>query len=233
MLSDRARFIITYLCLLLGLVLATMEWATAQTAPIPVKAPAVVVSGCPPTQMSLCNGFYAGVNIGTAGMQSDISNAGVPASVFTAGGIAGVNIGWQYWSTTNGLPWYAGIEVMADYDAMGTVGGSPGALVVEKFQAGGLFQNLLTGGTAPGQGPLAIGPFTALIPFIEGGPAQRQFGGSGFANGWMGGTGVAIPLGGRWTAKVEYMHLGWTNKVNPAIKVNAEDVVNIGLNYHF
>lgn len=215
------------LLVLMCLAIGTIQVYAADVASAP-KATAAPVAGCPAGSNALCNGGYLSVNLGTGGVSSDVSSAGINSSSFTAGGLAGAGAGWQYWYNN----WFAGIDAKIDYDTFGTVGGSPGLVTTETIRLGGWLSNVFAGPTAAGQGPTQIGPFTGVIPFVSAGPAQKWLLGSGVASGWAAGTGFAIPLGGRFTATAEYLHYGFNKTVSPVLVLNSADTIMLGINYH-
>lgn len=226
-LIERLRLVITYLCLLLAVLVLTLSTARAQGT-MPVKAPAPSIS-CPNVG---CNGGYLGVNIGTLGSSADISANGVNSSVLTAGGLIGVDAGWNYWGVMNNASWFIGGNLKLDYDMTGTNGGSPGLFSAQTVVAGGVLQNVFVGQAGSGQGPTQIGPFTALYPFAEAGIAEKGFA-STYKTGWTSGGGFWVPLGGRWMAKAEYLYTNWNATVSQTTTVNNDQRLFLGVDYHF
>lgn len=192
---------------------------SADVAPAPVlKAPpALAPVGCTPTN---CTGFYVGGNIIGAGTSTDVGATG--SSSLAAGGMLGGQAGWQIW---NGAL-FAAVEVTANYDATGTNGGQPGYFVAQLVKLGGALPNPFTGTPAPSQGPLQIAGASMISPFFEGGTVERRFG-----VGWATGVGTEFALGGPYMGFVDYLHIGYNATVNPALKVNSEDVIRIGVNW--
>jgi hypothetical protein len=199
---------------------------TPTAAPVKaVLATPVSPPACSAASTTICSGAYLGVEIG--GVGASTSQSGV-SSALAAGGIMGGDIGWQYWSA---IGWGVGFETRFDYDATGVSGGSPGFYSAQLVRPCGAL-SFLTGNPSPSQGPITFGPFTNIIPCGETGVAERQVLGGPFAIGWVNGAALLLPMGGKFTAKVEYDYTTY-NFTTGGVTLNSENKVTVGLNYHF
>lgn len=201
----------------LALLAGTALCGSAMAANLNLKAPAYVAPVCSAGSTAMapsCSGFYAGLNVQGIGSNLDILGSGINNSVFAAGGLVGLDVGYQFW---NGTFFLAG-EGQIDYDFQNN------ALSAEPFQqrwdanilmkAGvglsnviGIGQPNTTGMPTPSQGPinLAVIPGTAFMsPYAVVGGAFK----SG-QQGWITGAGAEWILAQGWNLDIYYHHINW------------------------
>jgi hypothetical protein len=71
---------------------------------------------------------------------------------------------------------------------------------------------------------LQVGTLTAISPFFQAGPIQRQF-----AQGWGAGVGSEFAVGGPWMVSVDWIHATYNTTINPGLLINHEDIFKLGL----
>jgi outer membrane immunogenic protein len=235
--------------LLAGVSLGALALASgAQAADMPAR-PAYKAPALAPTPWSW-TGFYVGANVGVAGARTRVSN---PDLIFFPGSfdsnktgvIGGVQAGynWQFNSIVVGLEGdisAASLNRSTLAVPLGFTGdsfnGNMSALGTVRGRVGWAFDRVLvygTGGVAianlKDQYSSPIFPFTASA--------------SSSATGWTAGGGVEYALFGNWTAKAEYLHVGFPSRstsISPipgntytfAFK-DSIDIGRVGINYKF
>jgi outer membrane immunogenic protein len=178
-------------------------------------------------------GFYLGINGGGAFGDSDWNAFGLTNS--PSGGMIGVTAGFNWQAL--GSPWVFGIEGDVDWTFIDDTVACPVGIVC-KTQNNWL-------GTVRGRVGYA---WDRLMPYVTGGIAfgdievtRTGFIGASDNNvGWTIGAGLEGALGGRWTAKVEYLYVDLLDigcsAVACGIATNVDLQVNVlraGLNYRF
>jgi outer membrane immunogenic protein len=198
-------------------------------------------------------GFYVGANVGFASARTNISNPNntfffLASSNFNSsqsGVIGGLEAGynWQFNSVVVGLEGDISAASLSRSTSPGTIAppadtfnGNMTALGTVRGRIGWAFDRILiygTGGVAfadlKDQYVSPIFPFTATA--------------SSSATGWTAGGGVEFALSGNWTAKVEYLHVGFPSRsatVSPFASTpyifafkDSVDIGRVGINYKF
>ena len=198
-------------------------------------------------------GFYVGVNVGVAGARTNISTPGdtyvfPPSASFNStqtGVIGGIQAGYN-WQFNNIVLGVEG-DVSAASVNRST---SPGAL---SFIIGDRFDgNMSVLGTVRGRIGYA---FDRTLLYGTGGAAfanlKDQYfsppfpftaSASSSASGWAAGVGAEFALSGNWTAKAEYLHVGFPSRSATTVQFgntyvfafkDSADIGRVGINYKF
>lgn len=206
---------------------------TASAADLPLKAP-VLIDNCTFTS---CSGWYVGGSLIGSGTSQDITGAGINPSVFSAGGMIGLDAGYQLWNGNL----FAAVEVAAYYDVTGGLAVSAPArqryMGLQLFKVGygmsGLFGS--PGQTTPSQAPTTLTIPSALAaallsPYAQVGAVERPWG-----TGWAVGAGMDFIVARGWNLDVSYLRVnyGAGDAVNPLQVVKSEDFVKLSLNRKF
>jgi high affinity Mn2+ porin len=221
--------------LLASLALAATSFGTATAADFPLKAPAAVIYDW--------TGFYVGGHIGYGGgsfgprtFPSPLQGVFFPSSV--TGMIGGYQFGYQYqlrnrivlgfesdisFSSPIDTPRLQPAPFNTTIDYIATARGRIG-------YAFGAWQPYATGGLAWGQTHIDL----------NNPPANVKASHSQAALGWTAGAGVAVGLGGNWSANVEYNYIDLAHRTYdlgdialPPVQADpAIQIVKLGLNYH-
>lgn len=210
----------------------------AAAADLPAK-PRLLASPAQCTSTA-CSGFYLGLDVTGMGSNLDVLGSGVRGSLFAGGMNLGGHVGYQVW---NGAL-FGAAEVGCAYDVaqnVGAVGGNPTSrlLCTELVKLGGSLTGLLGGGlagapAAPSQGPVAVNVPASLAnalvsPYVTIGAAQRHQ-----KTGFAAGAGALFLVSANWNVSLEYLHINYNNaQVGPTTTLDTENLVRIGLNYHF
>jgi outer membrane immunogenic protein len=216
---------------LAGAVALAMTVTAANAADLgrrmPTKAPAY-------EQAYNWTGFYAGINGGYGFGRSEWNAATGSSSFDTNGGLVGGTLGYNHQMGRLVL----GVE--GDIDASWMKGSTTGLPCTTTCDTENAWL-----GTARGRIGYA---FDRVLPYATAGAAfgdikatTAGFGGARDTNvGWTAGAGVEVALGGRWSAKAEYLYadLGDINcpTGSCAASTNVDFTTNIvrgGINYHF
>ena len=173
-----------------------------------------------------CSGWYGGATLVGQGTNADIIGQGINNSVFSAGGMVGIDGGFRLW---NGSYFFA-----AEADVLYQSGNSSaltnftpsGFAGMALVKAGIGLAPLFGGGVAaPSQGPVAVpAQFlpSLMSPYIATGPIWRRGG-----SVWGSGAGFESVLGPRWTLDLSYLY------APPANNMNATNLVKLGVNYNW
>jgi opacity protein-like surface antigen len=215
----------------IGLFLMVQPARAADVAPaaqtFQAKAIPFSPSGC---SIKDCSGLYAGFGLSGNGTSADIIGSGLSQSVFAAGAMPDIHVGYQMWNGSALLAFEAGIgnnfqsgpiqfngNSLVAYEGV-KLGGTLAALV------GGTSQ---TATTVAGQTSGSLPVWQSLASnFIAGyvwlGAVQR----SGYNQGTVG-AGMEYVLAANWNLDVRYEY------APPLDNLGAMQLVRLGLNYHF
>lgn len=208
--------------------------AGAVDMPAPIRAPGVFTPA--PCTLQACSGFYVGVNVIGAGANTDLTIApGFSSSVFSAGGMIGMQAGYQFW---NGK-WFIAAEAGIDYDVTNNI--QVTAVTNSKryfaFQVVKLGTALfdLGGQTSPTQAPVPISIPSSLAsmlisPYVQTGAVERPWG-----TGWAYGAGADFIVGSGWNLDLSYLRVtyGGSPSINPVTIEKSENLIKIGFNRKF
>jgi outer membrane immunogenic protein len=226
-----------------ALALATAVPAFAADLPPPAAPPQTPAAYIPAAPLFTWTGLYIGLNTGYAfGNSSWSSPLGSTGSFSVNGALAGGTIGGNYQFG----PVVVGAE--ADFDWQNVRGSQVG---------GGCF----LGGGFPASCASAsnwVGTFRARVGYAMDRVLVYATGGGAFANikasintlpwasstelGWTSGAGIEVAMTDNWTAKVEYLAVGFEHAscglgnclAVPAVSVSFfESMVRAGINYKF
>lgn len=221
-----------------SIMLALVAGAIAAASFIPARAadllPVKGIQALPTincTQQN-CSGWYFGANLMGNGTNADIIGNGINGSIFAAGGMVGVDAGYQLWNGT----FFAAAEVIADYDATGGIssGGKPRYFFAQLVKAGMGLQNLFSAQPTPSQGPVPITVPTSLqasliSPYIQVGAVERPWG-----TGWATGAGATFVVGGGYNLDLSYLYTKYGNgTVSPTQDIKNESLIKLSLNRMF
>jgi outer membrane immunogenic protein len=239
--------------LLAGVSLGALALASGAQAADMAPRPAYKAPGAIPVWSWA--GFYVGANVGVAGARTNISNPslnyffpfGSTVDSNKTGVIGGVQAGynWQFdnlvvgvegdisvaslnRTTSPGAIAFAGDTFNGNMTALGTVRGRVGWAFdrVLVYGTGGVaFANLKDEYNSPNFPP----PFTASA--------------TSSVTGWTAGGGIEYALFGNWTAKIEYLHVGFPSRSATASPIppttytfafkDSLDIGRVGINYKF
>jgi outer membrane immunogenic protein len=215
----------------------------ASAADLPARMPTKAPDYVQPT--ASWTGFYAGVNVGGGWGSNDVTGGAISTTVKPNGVLGGGQVGYNW--QTGGLLF--GVE--ADIQGAGLQGSTAvtaGAESVTETDKLNYF------GTVRGRLGFVQ---NAWLGYVTGGWAYTTINRSGTAAGPVAGTfstntsksgyalggGVEWMFAPRWTAKLEYLYLGFNGDTQtyttlvPATTVTYgrlnENVVRVGANYHF
>jgi len=226
-----------YAVALLGAVL--VGGVSANAADMPVKAP---IYKAPPLLMYNWTGFYLGINGGGGWGHTDWTYVatGNDAGHNTSGGLIGGTLGFNYQIQN----WVLGVE--GDWgwaNIKGSTACPNPAFTCES--------NLSSLGTLRGRVGVALGSTGNVLLYGTGGWAWGRLniqtvnavlgtnGTTNTPNGWTAGAGVEWGFLPNWSAKLEYLYVGFgtnTYTVDTALLVDAKErlsVVRAGVNYRF
>ncbi len=214
-----------------------LSGVAAHAADLPVKAP---VYKAP--LMYNWTGFYVGINGGGGFGHTDWTYVvgGNQAGHNTSGGLIGGTVGYNYQIQN----WVLGVE--GDWD-WANVKGSTNC----PNPAFSCESKLTSLGTLRGRAGLTLGSTGNVLLYGTGGWAWGRLniqtvnaavgtnGSSTTPNGWTLGGGAEWGFLPNWSAKLEYLYVGFgsnTYTVDTALQVNAKERVNViraGVNYRF
>lgn len=188
---------------------------------MPTKAQAKY-SAAPCTTLD-CSGFMVGANLVGTGSNLDIIGSGINGSVFSGGGLIGLDAGGQLW---NGQ-YFAGAMASLDLDANVSSNVHSGRyLAMGLFQLGvglsGIF-NPVSGN--PGPGPITIPQQIAgalLSPYVEFGVAIRPRG-----TAWVSGAGAEFRLSDYYALRLDYLHLNYAHDNVSTMPIGVVDQSNV------
>jgi outer membrane immunogenic protein len=223
------------LAALTGLVL--MAGSAAYAADMPVKAPPPLE---PPAPLYNWNGFYLGVNLGGAWANNSSSSFSGDMAGVTGGG----QLGWN-WVTNGSFFGSSGVLLgfEGDFNGSSQKNSNGGTLAGIPFNVD---TKMPWFATARGRLGLVNGPW---LVYATGGGAWVNFqadisapGGTvtdhTTKSGWTVGGGVEWMFLPKWSAKLEYLYID-TNSSDVTLFGQTfsakaqENVVRVGLNYHF
>jgi outer membrane immunogenic protein len=210
---------------------------SAKAADLPVKAPVYKA----PVGYNW-TGFYAGINGGGGFGHTDWTYVvgGTQAGHNTSGGLIGGTVGYNHQIQN----WVLGLE--GDWDWANIKGST--ACPNPAFSCESKLNSL---GTLRGRLGMAVGPTGNILLYGTGGwawgrlniqtvhPTVGTNGTSHTPSGWTGGGGVEWGFLPHWSAKLEYLYVGFgtnTYTVDTGLQVDAKERVNViraGVNYRF
>jgi len=209
---------------------------SANAADLPVKAPIYTAP-----LMYKWTGFYIGINGGGGWGHTDWTYVGGGnADHSTDGGLIGGTIGYNYQIRN----WVLGLE--GDWDWANIKGST--ACPNPAFSCESKINSI---GTLRGRVGMAFGSTGNFLLYGTGGWAWGRTeiqtvsaalgtnGTSHTANGWTAGAGVEWGFLPNWSAKLEYLHVGFgshTYTVDSGLQVDAKqrvDIIRGGVNYRF
>ena len=197
-------------------------------------------------------GFYVGVNVGVASARTNISapsdNFFFPSSASfnssQTGVIGGLQAGynWQFNNLVLGIEGDVSAASLNRSTSPGTIGftgdsfnGAMSALATVRGRIGYAFDRTLiygTGGAAFAN--LKDEYFSQPFPFTASASSS--------ATGWAAGVGAEFALSGNWTAKAEYLHVGFPSRSATTVQFgntyvfafkDSADIGRVGINYKF
>jgi outer membrane immunogenic protein len=236
--------------LLAGVSLGALALASGAQAADMAARPVYKAPVAPPVWS--WTGFYVGANVGGASARTHINSPDnsyfFPAnSSFNSnqsGVIGGLEAGynWQFNSVVLGLEGDISAASLSRSTSPGPIGitgdlfnGNMTALGTVRGRIGWAFDRLLvygTGGVAFAN--LKDQYFSPAFPFTAA-PSSS-------ATGWTAGGGVEFALSGNWTAKAEYLHVGFPSRSVTVIAIgnpylfafkDSLDIGRVGINYKF
>lgn len=170
-----------------------------------------------PCGQSQCTGWYAGANVAGLGSNVDVLANGIGGSVFSDGGMLGVQGGYQFW---NGNFFFAG-EAFADYK-FGSSLGTGDYRIGQLGRFGGALTNLFSNAPAAVNVPSGLRA-SFIAPYIQTGSVEAKFG-----TGWGIGAGALFAIADHWDADVSYLNVQYKGAV-----VTTENLVRLSINYKF
>ena len=198
-----------------------------------LKLPPLVKAPVAPTcAIAFCTGGYFGGGIDGNGTSADILGSGLNGSVFGAGAMPSVDIGYQYWNGSILLGGEAGVGyAMPARSAVNGVDANPGQtgwLAYQEFQVGGQLSGLLGQGTQPSVTvPTALAPYL-IAPYAVVGVAEQQGGSTGMDVG----AGVKFAFSPNLLLDLGYRHYSLTTVSGPVVTKD-DNLIRLRLNYVF
>jgi outer membrane immunogenic protein len=195
-------------------------------------------------------GFYVGANVGGASARTNIFSTYLfpdpSLNSSQSGVIGGLEAGynWQFNSLVVGLEGDISAASLGRTTSPGanaplndTFNGNMTALGTVRGRIGWAFDRLLIYGTG-GVAFANLKDQYSSTGFLPPGSASA----SSSATGWTAGGGVEFALSANWTAKAEYLHVGFSNRSATATEVSSTytfafkdsvDIGRVGINYKF
>lgn len=196
-------------------------------------------------------GFYVGANVGGASARTNVSNPDNNYVFFPRGSsfnsnqtgiIGGLEAGynWQFNSLVVGVEGDISAASLGRRTLFGTANppdtfnASMTALGTVRGRIGWAFDRLLIYGTGGVAFANLKDQYVSLFPFTAAAGSS--------ATGWTAGGGIEYAFWGNWTAKAEYLHVGFPNRSalvapfnNPYLFVfkDSVDIGRVGINYKF